>query len=189
MNMKSLTSEIGTLVKEVRQPTGMHSSECGLDDPSSLTEEQVKAIKRIPRLFLPYMTDLMLYRIYELKHLGHRDSFSVYSPVDKQIADIIPLLEKEIRTPTDEEIANCLKRVASVLQCNVPEEQGLLEYFKILSTYPLVLLEECTDYIIQTARYRKLPLPLDFIGHMEISRSVHTVWLDKLKQQYINYKE
>ena len=189
MNMKSLTSEIGTLVKAVHQPTGNHSIECGLEDLSSLTEDQIKATKRIPRLFLPYMTDLMLYRIYELKHLRHRDTFSVHSPIDKKIADIIPTLQKEIRTPKDEEIASCLQRVASVLQCNVPEEQGLLEYFKILSTYPLVLLEECTDYIIQTARYRKLPLPLDFIGHMEASRTVHTVWLDKLKQQYINYKE
>lgn len=135
------------------------------------------------------MTDLMLYRIYEIKHLSKRESFNVHSIVDKKIAEIIPSLESEMRTPTDREIASCLQRVASVLQCNVPEEQGLVEYFKILSTYPLVLLEECTDYIIQTARYRKLPLPLDFIGHMEISRTVHRVWLDKLKQQYINYKE
>ena len=186
--MKSITSKIGTNLKAIDQQTGMPCSECGYAGLSNLTEEQQRAMRRIPRLFLPLLNDCMLARIYELFHQTNKE-FNPRVPIDKDIVEILPELRREVRSATYAEIAEHIARICSVLQCNLPEEAGLEEYFKILKEFPKVMLEECCEYIIQTTSYRKLPLPVDFIRHMEVSRTVHMTWLDRLENKYINYKE
>ena len=121
--------------------------------------------------------------------MNNRAEFNPCIPVDVDIYQMIPHLHNAIRKPTYGEVAQQLTRLSNVLQCQLPSEEALQEYFKILAEFPLVLLEECIEYIIQTARYRKLPLPSDFIAHMQISSTVHNTWLDKLEKLYINYKE
>jgi len=188
MNMKSVISEIGTNLKVTDQQTGMPCSECGYVGLSNLTEEQQKAMRRIPRLFLPLLNDCMLARIYELFH-GSSKNFNPRVPIDKDIVKVLPVLRHEVRSATYTDIAEYIARICSVLQCNLPDETGLEEYFKILKEFPKLMLEECCESIIQTTSYRKLPLPVDFIRHMEVSRTVHMTWLDRLENKYINYKE
>ena len=189
MNTKLQTSEIGTNPKEKDQQTGTHCSECGSVDLKDLTVKQQMMMRTIPRFFLPLLSECMLLRIYELKFMNNRAEFNPCIPVDVDIYQMIPHLHNAIRKPTYGEVAQQLTRLSNVLQCQLPSEEALQEYFKILAEFPLVLLEECIEYIIQTARYRKLPLPSDFIAHMQISSTVHNTWLDKLEKLYINYKE
>ena len=125
----------------------------------------------------------------QLKFINNRAEFNPHVDIDLEISHMIPHLHEVIRKPMYGEVAEQLTRLSNVLQCQLPNEEGLQEYFKILAEFPLVLLEECVEYIIQTARYRKLPLPIDFIAHMEVSRTVHVTWLDRLERLYINYKE
>ena len=121
--------------------------------------------------------------------MNNRAEFNPHVDIDLEISHMIPHLHEVIRKPMYGEVAEQLTRLSNVLQCQLPNEEGLQEYFKILAEFPLVLLEECVEYIIQTARYRKLPLPIDFIAHMEVSSTVHVTWLDRLERLYINYKE
>ena len=186
MTTKSQTSQIGTNQKEKDQQTGTHSSECGSVDLKDLTVKQQQMMRTIPRFFLPLLSECMLLRIYELKFMSNRPEFNPCIPVDVDIHEMIPHLHYVIRKPTYGQVAEQLQRLANVLQCQLPSEDGLEEYFKILSEFPLVLLEECVEYIIQTARYRKLPLPSDFIAHMQISNTVHSTWLERLEKLYIN---
>ena len=189
MNTKLQTSETGTNLKEKDQQTGTHSSECGSVDLKDLTVKQQMMMRTIPRFFLPLLNECMLLRIYELKFMNNRAEFNPHVDIDLEISHMIPHLHEVIRKPMYGEVAEQLTRLSNVLQCQLPNEEGLQEYFKILAEFPLVLLEECVEYIIQTARYRKLPLPIDFIAHMEVSRTVHVTWLDRLERLYINYKE
>lgn len=187
MNMKLVTSATGTNQKEINQQTGMRCSECGCVDHSSFTDDQLKVMRRVPRLFQPLLNDCLLIRIYEINH--PTSNFNPHSPLDKKIVELLPKLRNEIRQPTYQEVAEQLSKIAQVLQCGLPEESGLEQYFKILKEFPKVMLEECCEYIIQTTSYRKLPLPVDFIRHMQGSSTIHHTWLDKLESKYINYKE
>ena len=164
MNTKLQTSEIGTNPKEKDQQTGTHSSECGSVGLKDLTTKQQMMMRTIPRFFLPLLSECMLIRIYELKFMTNRPEFNPCVPIDIEINHMIPHLHEAIRKPSYGEVALQLTRLSNVLQCQLPSEEGLQEYFKILAEFPLVLLEECVEYIIQTARYRKLPLPIDFIA-------------------------
>jgi hypothetical protein len=128
----------------------------------------------------------MLIRIYQIKHTK---DFSTTSKVDQKIVEVLPKLKEVIRKPSYEEVAEQLQRLSSVLQCDFPDDIGLAEYFKILAQYPKVLLEECVEYVLQTVRYRKLPLPYDFVSHMMVSSTVHERWLENLENKYINFKE
>lgn len=181
-NMK--TSEIITDLKTKLQPIGDHSSESGYEMQLSTSEKEFLSKQQAPSLFKADVSDSMIKRIYEIKHRQNKPDFSATRSIDKDIKDFIPIWEERISSASSQDIAVAIETIASTLSCDIPTDLGLQQYFIILGGYPKAILDECVTNFIKTAKYRKLPLPSEFIAYIEPKATSHKRWLDNLKTIY-----
>jgi len=171
MTQSIKTSEIITDLKTKLQPIGDHSSESGYEMQLSTSEKEFLSKQQAPSLFKADVNDYMIKRIYEIKHRQNKPDFSVSRSIDKDIKDFIPIWEAS-------------ETIASTLSCDIPTDLGLQQYFIILGGYPKAILDECVTTFIRTAKYRKLPLPSEFIAYIEPKASSHKRWLENIKTMY-----
>lgn len=72
---------------------------------------------------------------------------------------------QSIMLPADPKyIGTAIEMCASTFGCDVPNELGLSIYKKILAKYPQCIIEQYTEELIKTYKYRRLPVPADFIA-------------------------
>jgi len=64
-------------------------------------------------------------------------------------------------------IGTAIEMCASTFGCDVPNELGLKMYGQILAKYPQCVIEEYTLELIKTYKYRRLPVPADFLAIYE----------------------
>jgi len=178
------TSEIITDLKTRLQPIGEAYTESGCEMQLSTSEKDFLKKQTVPRLFEKDVNDSMIMRIYEIKNRQQKQDFYLQRNIDQEIKDLIPIWEDRIRCATNKDIAVILETIASTLSCDVPNDAGLQQYFRILIKYPAIFLEECAYHFIETTRYRKLPLPSEFISFMELRSSTHMKWVQNIKTIY-----
>ena len=64
-------------------------------------------------------------------------------------------------------IGTAIEMCASTFGCDVPNELGLKIYKDIFAKYPQCIIEEYTIELIKTYKYRRLPVPADFLAIYE----------------------
>lgn len=64
-------------------------------------------------------------------------------------------------------IGTAIEMCASTFGCDVPNELGLKIYKDILAKYPRCIIEQYTIELIKTYKYRRLPVPADFLAIYE----------------------
>ena len=75
---------------------------------------------------------------------------------------------KKLMLPADPKyIGTAIEMCASTFGCDVPNELGLKIYKDILAKYPQCIIEEYTIELIKTYKYRRLPVPADFLAIYE----------------------
>lgn len=122
----------------------------------------------------------MMLQIWEIRQ-ALRNSEKINSiDVSKDILNQIEVMSKKLKPCSRKDIAVCIEIIASTFSINIPNEVGLEQYFKILQKYPAQLLAECTDDIIKTFQYPRLPLPKEFIDRMDTNFEYHKGWLQKI---------
>jgi len=119
-------------------------------------------------------------RVYEIRFQSYLPNYSNTSSIDNQIKEIIPKLKLKLKLATSKDVAVAIETISSTFGTQAPNELGLVQYFKILETYPLVFLEECTDKLIREFRFPRLPLPIEFVDRMDNQTNYHRSWLERL---------
>ena len=84
--------------------------------------------------------------------MGKDKTFEPSSTIDKDAPNIINRMASYIQPCTRKDIAVVLETIASTLSCDVPNDAGLQQYFRILVKYPAIFLEECAYHFIETTR-------------------------------------
>jgi len=75
---------------------------------------------------------------------------------------------QKLMLPADPKyIGTAIEMCASTFGCDVPNELGLKIYKDILAKYPQCIIEEYTIELIKTYKYRRLPVPADFLNIYE----------------------
>ena len=75
---------------------------------------------------------------------------------------------KDYMKPADPKyIGTAIEMCASTFGCDVPNELGLKIYKDILAKYPRCIIEQYTIELIKTYKYRRLPVPADFLAIYE----------------------
>jgi len=75
---------------------------------------------------------------------------------------------KDYMKPADPKyIGTAIEMCASTFGCDVPNELGLKIYKDILAKYPQCIIKEYTIELIKTYKYRRLPVPADFLNIYE----------------------
>lgn len=75
---------------------------------------------------------------------------------------------KDYMKPADPKyIGTAIEMCASTFGCDVPNELGLKIYKDILAKYPKCIIEQYTIELIKTYKYRRLPVPADFLAIYE----------------------
>jgi len=76
---------------------------------------------------------------------------------------------QKIMLPADPKyIGTAIEICASTFGCDVPNELGLKIYKEILAKYPQCIIEIYTIELIKTYKYRRLPVPADFLNTYEL---------------------
>ena len=65
------------------------------------------------------------------------------------------------------EIGRIIDLMAEMFSANVPSEDALAQWFKLLEVYPVEALKDGGRAILRTHRWRNLPLPGDFTLQIE----------------------
>lgn len=95
----------------------------------------------------------------------------------------------EAAAPGDmEQVTNLLIPFAEMLDCNVPGEEGLALMEAALAFLPASLFDTAKVRVAQTHRYRRLPVPADFLkavggelAYLEQQRSSAAAQLNFIK--------
>jgi hypothetical protein len=122
----------------------------------------------------------MMLRVYEIRFQSHLLNYSNSSDTDNEIKKVIPKLQSKLTLATSKDVAVVIETISSTFSIPAPNELGLVQYFKILETYPLVFLNECMDKLIREFRYPRLPLPVEFVDRIDVENNYHNKWLDRL---------
>jgi hypothetical protein len=180
--MNTNNSKTTTLARLNSQQIGTHSLGNGSETQSALSghDYKEKVVKQIPRLFKRDVTESMMLRVYEIRFQSHLLNYSNSSDTDNEIKKVIPKLQSKLTLATSKDVAVVIETISSTFSIPAPNELGLVQYFKILETYPLVFLNECMDKLIREFRYPRLPLPVEFVDRIDVENNYHNKWLDRL---------
>ena len=186
MKQNTITSEIITNLKTNQQQTGNHYLENGYEMPLSTSENEFLNKMVVPSLFKKDVDDCMKRRIYEIKFLQYRPDFNPNKNIDQELGKLFSIWFERMTNATRQDVAVSIETIASTLSCDIPTDLGLEQYFKILVSYPKVFLDDCTEDFIRKAKYRKLPLPSEYISFIEPKANAHKTWLTNLQTKYNN---
>ena len=104
--------------------------------------------------------------------------------IDTESIKIIQTMANKLQPCTRKDVAVCIETIASTFSINIPNELGLEQYFRILLKYPTSMLNECTDDIIRSFKYPRLPLPKEFIDRLDTNIEYHYGWLQNLTKTF-----
>ena len=186
--MKKNNSLITTKVMESLKQTGMLVLETGLEDQSNLVtiEDKLKhsTVHMIPNLFKKDAKESMMLRVWEIRQAMRKSERLVKNDIDTEAINIIQTMATKLQPCSRKDIAVCIETIASTFSINIPNELGLEQYFRILLKYPRSMLQECTDDIIKTFKYPRLPLPKEFIDRLETNFEYHKGWLQNITKTF-----
>ena len=186
--MKKNNSLITTKAMESLKQTGMLVLETGLEDQSNLVtiEDRLKhsTVHMIPSLFKKDAKESMMLRVWEIRQAMRRSEKLAKNNIDTEAIDIIQIMANKLQPCNRKQIAVCIETIASTFSINIPNELGLEQYFRILLKYPASMLTECTDDIIKTFKYQRLPLPKEFIDRIDTNFEYHKGWLQNITKTF-----
>ena len=123
-------------------------------------------------------------RVWEIRQAMRRKEKLVKVDKDTLHHNAIQLMANKLQPCNRKDIAVCIETIASTFSINIPNELGLEQYFRILIKYPTSMLQECTDDIIKTFKYARLPLPKEFIDRLEVNYEYHKGWLQSVTKTF-----
>lgn len=123
-------------------------------------------------------------RVWEIRTLMRKRGRLVKNDIDTEAINIIQTMATKLQPCSRKDIAVCIETIASTFSINIPNELGLEQYFRILLKYPRSMLQECTDDIIKTFKYPRLPLPKEFIDRLETNFEYHKGWLQNITKTF-----
>jgi len=123
-------------------------------------------------------------RVWEIRQAMRRSEKLDQNNIDTESIKIIQTMANKLQPCTRKDVAVCIETIASTFTINIPNELGLEQYFRILLKYPASMLTECTDDIIKTFKYPRLPLPKEFIDRLDTNFEYHKGWLQNLTKTF-----
>jgi len=123
-------------------------------------------------------------RVWEIRQAMRRSEKLVKNNIDTESINIIQTMANKLQPCNRKHIAICIETIASTFSINIPNELGLEQYFRILLKYPASMLTECTDDIIKTFKYARLPLPKEFIDRLDTNYEYHKGWLQNITKTF-----
>ena len=123
-------------------------------------------------------------RVWEIRQAMRRSEKLAKNDIDTEAISIIQTMAKKLQPCNRKQVAVCIETIASTFTINIPNELGLEQYFRILLKYPASMLTECTDDIIKTFKYPRLPLPKEFIDRLDTNFEYHKGWLQNLTKTF-----
>ena len=138
----------------------------------------------IPSLFKKDAKESMMLRVWEIRQAMRRSEKLVKNDIDTKAINIIQTMANKLQPCNRKHIAVCIETIASTFSINIPNELGLEQYFRILLKYPASMLTECTDDIIKTFKYARLPLPKEFIDRLDTNYEYHKGWLQNITKTF-----
>lgn len=171
MSMKRVSETssgiIGSAVAKLER-TGQQATAIGSAKPQSFPRPvhpavQADPLQELPRLvrsIVPVGTALLISFL----------RFSGEPLPDQYVVRAIAALERlgteheKLRTPAPPiEIIDALTMIASAIQVELPEEDGLFVYVTVLQGAPGFVLKEAMLEVMKTHTYRTLPLPAEIL--------------------------
>ena len=110
----------------------------------------------------------------------------------KRVSEVLDKIKSwydKMQPASTKTVGMVLETIASTFSCNVPNELGLSVYIKILSRLPEFVLTHNTEKIIAEAKWRRLPLPKEFLDVMEPDYERHKLWLHNFHKTYLSFAE
>ena len=123
-------------------------------------------------------------RVWEIRQAMRRSEKLVKNNIDTESINTIQTMANKLQPCNRKHIAICIETIASTFSINIPNELGLEQYFRILLKYPTSMLNECTDDIIRSFKYPRLPLPKEFIDRLDTNFEYHKGWLQNLTKTF-----
>ena len=123
-------------------------------------------------------------RVWEIRQAMRRSEKLAKNDIDTEAISIIQTMAKKLQPCNRKQVAVCIETIASTFTINIPNELGLEQYFRILLKYPASMLTECTDDIIKTFKYPRLPLPKEFIDRLDTNFEYHKGWLQNITKTF-----
>ena len=123
-------------------------------------------------------------RVWEIRQAMRRSEKLVKNNIDTESINTIQTMANKLQPCNRKHIAICIETIASTFSINIPNELGLEQYFRILLKYPASMLTECTDDIIKTFKYPRLPLPKEFIDRLDTNYEYHKGWLQNITKTF-----
>jgi hypothetical protein len=190
-NEKSLLTITNQL--EQLKAIGTLPSEIGSDEHTNLPmhEKLRKATwSSVPRAFKKDVNESLMLLTYDLRHKERTDAISNAASI--YLDDVLHKIKtwyKVMQPASTKTVGMVLETIASTFSCNVPNELGLSVYIKILSRFPEFVLTYNTEKIIASAKWRRLPLPKEFLDVMEPDFECHKLWLQNFHQTYLSFAQ
>ena len=163
-NLKSLSTIIGQ-VEQLSQ-IGNMLSDLGYSVPRNSRPIQLRPPQVLKNAVNEYIMSLLL----AIKN----DKVEEYIGTEKEAVLNLHNLNnvlldcRDYMKPADPKyVGTAIEMCASTFGCDVPNELGLKIYKDILAKYPQCIIEQYTIELIKTYKYRRLPVPADFLAIYE----------------------
>ncbi len=190
-NEKSLLTITNQL--EQLKAIGTLPSEIGSEEHRNLPmHERIRKAtwSSVPRGFKKDVHESLMLLTYDLKHKPMTDAtMNAASFYLEEVLDKIKSWYNKMQPASTKTVGMVLETIASTFSCNVPNELGLSVYIKILSRFPEFVLTHNTEKIIAEAKWRRLPLPKEFLDVMEPDYERHKLWLHNFHKTYLSFAE
>ena len=190
-NEKSLLTITNQL--EQLKAIGTLPSETGSDEHTNLPmHEKIRKAtwSSVPREFKKDVHESLMLLTYDLKHKPRTDAITnAASFYLEEVLDNIKSWYDKMQPAPTKTVGMVLETIASTFSCNVPNELGLSVYIKILSRFPEFVLTHNTEKIIAETKWRRLPLPKEFLDVMEPDYERHKLWLHNFHKTYLLFAE
>lgn len=189
-NDKSLLTITNQL--EELKAIGTLPSVTGSEDPRSLPmHDRLKkaTLSGVPRAFKQGVNESIMLLTYDLRHKQKitegMDKAATFH-LDSVLSNIKSMYQKMLPASA-KTVGMVLETIASTFNCNVPDELGLTVYIKFLGKYPEFVLTHNTEKILETYKWRRLPLPSEFIDVLEPDYMQHKNWLHNFHKTYLGF--
>lgn len=163
-NLKSLSTIIGQM--EQLNQIGTTLSDLGYCVPKNSRPIQLKP----PKVLKNAVKESTMCLLLAIK----QNKVDEYVATESKALQYLNLLRgtllhcQQLMLPADPKyIGTAIEMCASTFGCDVPNELGLKMYGQILAKYPQCIIEEYTLELIKTYKYRRLPVPADFLAIYE----------------------
>lgn len=104
----------------------------------------------------------------------------------KALTSLAASLPAHAKPAEPTEILDIMSMLASTIQVELPEEDGLMAYISLLQELPAFVVKEAALEVLRTHTYRTLPLPGELLqSRPAMAWKQERLWLEKICRWHI----